>query len=61
MTRGLVFWVLMLIWFVFALMLNIAPAALGSWEPAAAGGNAVLFFVLFGLLGWQGYGPPIHG
>ncbi len=56
MTRGLIFWVLMLIWAVFALL------------PFAGFGNAVvshvgtlLEFVLFLLLGWNVFGPPVHG
>jgi hypothetical protein len=56
MSRGLIFWVLMLIWFVFQL------AVFGGYVgPYAAKGSALLDFVLFLLLGWQVYGPPVRG
>jgi len=57
MSRGLIFWVLMLIWFVFALLMNFGVARFG-WSGTA---NDLLLFVLFVLLGWQVYGPPVHG
>ena len=56
MTLGLAFWVLMLIWAVFGLLLHFGLVG-GAY---AIGGNAVLLFVLFGLLGWQVFGPPLH-
>ena len=57
MTRGLIFWVLMLIWFVFAL------ALFGGFIGGrfAEGGSSALLFILFLLLGWQVYGPPVRG
>jgi hypothetical protein len=57
MSRGLIFWVLMLIWFVFAL------AIFGGFVAGAyaVGGSALLHFILFLLLGWQVYGPPVRG
>lgn len=57
MTRGLIFWVLMLIWFVFSL------AVYGGVIGAQYGliGNRLLDFILFLLLGWQVYGPPVRG
>jgi hypothetical protein len=57
MTRGLIFWVLMLIWFVFSI------AVFGGFIGGtyAAGGGALLHFILFLLLGWQVYGPPVRG
>lgn len=56
MTRGLIFWVLMLIWFVFGIL------TLGGIGGAyVAHGGQLLEFVLFLLLGWQVYGPPVHG
>jgi hypothetical protein len=56
MNLGLAFWVIMLVWLVFGLLLHfgMVGAALG------AGANVVLLFVLFGLLGWQVFGPPLH-
>jgi hypothetical protein len=56
MTLGLCYWILMLIWLVFGLVLHFgyAPA---TWGLAV---NSVLLFVLFLLLGWQVFGPPLH-
>jgi hypothetical protein len=61
MTRGLIFWVLMLIWFVFALVINLAPMALEGYGRGAGLADQFLFFILFLLLGWQVYGPPVRG
>jgi hypothetical protein len=55
MTLGLAFWVLMLIWAVFGLLLHF-----GVVGGVYAGANVVLLFVLFGLLGWQTFGAPLH-
>jgi hypothetical protein len=54
MTRGLIFWVLMLVWLVFSL---VVFGGYGGLYGARAG--AFLEFVLFLLLGWQVYGPPV--
>ncbi len=59
MSRGLIFWVLMLIWFVFG-VLGFSGMA-GAYQHVVAGGSFVLDFILFLLLGWQVYGPPVHG
>jgi hypothetical protein len=59
MTRGLIFWVLMLIWFVFG-VLNLSGVA-GPYAHAVVVGSTLLDFILFVLLGWQVYGPPVHG
>jgi len=56
MARGLMFWVLMLIWFVFGVLSYVG--VVGAYVFA---GNAVLVFILFLLLGWQVYGPPVRG
>jgi hypothetical protein len=55
MERRLIFWVLMLIWFVF--QLAVFGGYAGSW---GAQGSVLLNFVLFLLLGWQVYGPPVR-
>jgi hypothetical protein len=60
MARGLIFWVLMLIWFVFALMLNFG-GGLGGYAHVGSIANSFLEFILFLLLGWQVYGAPVHG
>lgn len=54
MTMGLIFWILMLIWLVFGLWQNWP-----GWQGWAAGN--VFTFILFLLLGWHAFGPPIHG
>lgn len=54
MSMGLLYWILMLLWLVFGLWWHW-PAWQG-W----AGGN-LFTFVLFLLLGWKIFGPPIHG
>jgi hypothetical protein len=55
MTRALAFWLLMLLWLVFG----------AAWHFALFGGAiiavAVVPFILFGLLGWQVFGAPLHG
>jgi hypothetical protein len=56
MTRGLIFWILMLIWVVFAF------AVFGGYGGLyGARASVLLEIVLFGLLGWQVYGPPVRG
>lgn len=57
MTLGLMFWILMLLWFFYAIAWHwgTVPAA---WAPF---GNAVLLFILLFLLGWHAFGPPVHG
>jgi hypothetical protein len=56
MSRGLIFWILMLIWFVFGLVVYSGNGPVWSYYPIA---NQVFLFVLFVLLGWQCYGAPI--
>jgi len=56
MTLGLCYWILMLIWLVFGLLTHFGVVG-GAY---AISGNAVLLFVLFLLLGWQVFGPPLH-
>jgi hypothetical protein len=58
MTIGLMYWILMLIWFVFAMAWHWPGSAVG---PYGTIGNAILLFVLFFLLGWHAFGPPVHG
>lgn len=56
MSIGLIFWIIMLLWFVFALAWN------SGWVgPHGPLGNSVLLFILFLLLGWKVFGAPIHG
>jgi hypothetical protein len=55
MTRGLAFWVLMIIWLVFGITAHfgLVPVAY------TVAGSTLLLFVLFALLGWQVFGPPL--
>jgi hypothetical protein len=61
MTLGLIFWILMLLWLVFGLWSNWPGVAPGQpytgWFPI---GSTLLLFILFLLLGWHAFGPPIH-
>jgi hypothetical protein len=53
MPFGLMFWILMLVWFVFGLWL--------TWPNHQLVGGNLLLFILLVLLGWHAFGPPIHG
>ncbi len=56
MSRKLIFWVLMLVWLIFSL------AAYGGYAGHyGVVGGSLLQFVLFLLVGWSCYGPPIQG
>lgn len=56
MTLGLCYWILMLIWLVFGLLTSFGYVV-GHYGVV---GNTVLLFILFLLLGWQVFGPPLH-
>lgn len=53
MTKGLAFWILMLIWLVFGTWWNWP-----RWQ-GWLGSNAFLFILLV-LIGWQVFGAPIR-
>lgn len=55
MSIGLLFWFLWIIWLVFGLWWNYTP---GVYGPV---GGHLLQWIMFGLLGWGVFGPPIHG
>lgn len=55
MTRGLLFWILMILWFLSALF---GVRVFGENAIYASTG---LLLILFGLLGWQVFGAPIKG
>ena len=55
MTRGLAFWVLMLIWLVIGIAWHFA-----LFPGVAIFGVALIPFLLFALLGWQVFGPPLR-
>jgi hypothetical protein len=54
MTLGLLYWILMLLWLVFALW--------WTWplSPNPAHANNAFLFLLFLLLGWAVFGAPIR-
>jgi hypothetical protein len=58
MTKGLIFWLLMLLWLLFGLYWTWPEVRMGSY--GLVGSNTVLF-VLLTLLGWKTYGPPVQG
>jgi hypothetical protein len=57
MPKGLLFWVIWLICLVIWLGANFGGLG-GNYGHLAGGG--VIEFVLFGLLGWATFGPPIQ-
>lgn len=54
MSLGLMFWILMLIWLVWSLPFN-------TFSSNAPWVGSVLLFILFLILGWHAFGPPVHG
>lgn len=55
MTKGNIFWILMLIWLAYSVMWNR-----GWIGDFGVFGNNLLVFVLFVLLGWSEFGPAIR-
>lgn len=55
MSRGLLFWILMILW---ALSVFFGVHLFGA---SAVWVSTGLLIVLFALLGWQVFGPPIKG
>jgi hypothetical protein len=59
MSIGFIFWLIMLIWLLFALAWNFNwSAGVTTYGPF---GNSLLLFILFALLGWRVFGAAIHG
>jgi len=56
MTIGLAFWIIMLVWLCFGLLSHFG-LVVGAYGATI---NVVLLFILFGLLGWGIFGPPLH-
>ena len=54
MSFGLVYWILMLLWFIFGLYWTWGP---GTYHLA---GGQVLLFILLLILGWKVFGSPVH-
>jgi ABC-type polysaccharide/polyol phosphate export permease len=47
----------MIVWFIFGLVIHAGVVAAGVWGITVSN---LLLFVLFGILGWQVFGPAIH-
>lgn len=60
MTRGLLFWVIWVVCVLVWLGVNFGGVGSGMALNRYAGGG-VIEFILFGLLGWQVFGPVIRG
>lgn len=58
MSKGLAFWIIMLILFVFSAWIGFSYVGIG-YAHYFVGGNFVIFVLLF-LLGWQVFGFPIR-
>lgn len=58
MSFGLLFWVLMILSVLFGFVFRSQPTSFGWYGPY---GDWVLILILFGLLGWATFGPPLHG
>ncbi len=58
MSRGLLFWVIWVICVLVWLGVNFGGMGGSFGAPRLAGGG-VIEFILFGLLGWQVFGPVI--
>lgn len=56
MTLGLAYWILMLVWIVFGALAHFGYVS-GAYS---VGTSTLLLIVLFVLLGWQVFGPPLH-
>lgn len=55
MDKGVVFWILMILWAVFGLWYHVNPGTPYGWV-----GNTLLLFLLFFLLGWHDFGFVIR-
>lgn len=56
MDAGMLFWILMILWFLFGLFWHRAEFGTGNYGFF---GGSVLLFILLALLGWKVFGPPI--
>jgi hypothetical protein len=58
MPIGMIFWMLMILWFFFGIAWNSNSTMFGTW---GLWGNWLLLFVLFFILGWKEFGFVVHG
>jgi hypothetical protein len=54
---GVLFWVLMILWFLFGLYWHSQEFKAGSY--GIFGGN-LLLFILLALIGWKVFGPALQ-
>ncbi len=59
MPAGMIFWMLMILWFIFGLWWNWPDPAAGRAGFGPIGGNILLFVLLF-ILGWKSFGFVIQ-
>jgi hypothetical protein len=59
MTKGLLFWILMILWLIFGLF-TTWPAGGGALVVFAPVGGMLLLWILLALLGWQVFGAAVH-
>jgi len=58
MSKGLLFWV---IWIICVLVwAGMNFGGFGGAQVGHLAGGGVIEFILFGLLGWQVFGPPVQ-
>lgn len=61
MSKGLAFWLIWLVCLIFGLYLGWPEQGVGTGVSFRPLGMTVIQFVLFALLGWKVFGPPIQG
>jgi hypothetical protein len=57
MPLSILYWILMLLWLVFGLWSGYTP---GQAYTYRAWGGSILQFILFAVIGWKLFGPPIQ-
>lgn len=56
MSKGLIFWIIMLLWLLAIVGAIMVP---DNFRVYLVHGSTVLHFILFLLLGWAVYGAPV--
>jgi hypothetical protein len=57
MPIGILFWLILILWFLFGLYWNW-PREGGA--PVGFLGSQIMFLILFGLIGWKLFGPVLQ-
>lgn len=55
MSRGLMYWIIVVIWVILAV-----GARFGFGGPWLGSVNEAVLLILFVLIGWNVFGPPVH-